>query len=87
MGGDRYHDHIASLVMTLHREYPRLKFAMYSGCDTMNPVLARLLDYYKIGPYKAEYGPLDSPTTNQHFYKKIDGQWVDITNVFQKEKI
>ena len=28
------------------------------------------LDYLKIGPYKKELGGLDSPTTNQRFYKK-----------------
>ena len=28
-----------------------------------------LLDYIKVGPFKKEFGPLNSPNTNQRFYK------------------
>jgi hypothetical protein len=32
-----------------------------------------------------EYGPLNSPTTNQRFWKKEwNNEWIDITYRFQK---
>lgn len=74
MGGDRYYDDIAVLTMEFRRNYPHLKFAMYSGREEMNPILSQLLDYYKIGPYIEEKGPLNKETTNQRFYKKVDGE-------------
>lgn len=74
MGGDRYYDDIAVLVMELKRNYPHLKFAMYSGRAEMNPFLGRILDYYKIGPYIEACGPLNNPNTNQHFYKRINDE-------------
>ena len=40
----------------------------------MVPFLVNLLDYYKVGPYIPERGPLNKETTNQRFYKKVDGQ-------------
>ena len=43
---------------------------MYSGRQEMNKYLATLVDYYKVGPYIAEAGPMDKKTTNQRFYKK-----------------
>lgn len=87
MGGDRYYDDIAVLVMELKREYPQLKFAMYSGRNEMNPFLSKILDYYKVGPYVESCGPLNNPNTNQHFYKKNNNQWEDITYRFQEKKI
>lgn len=87
MGGDSHYDEIAVLVMELHREFPQLKYAMYSGKDEMNPILSKLLQYYKIGPYNAVAGPLNKKTTNQIFYKKQDNQWTDITYRFQEERI
>ena len=86
MGGDRYYDDIAVLIMEFRRAYPELKFAMYSGRQEMNPFLSKILDYYKVGPYIEEFGPLNQTTTNQHFYKKDNGEWKDITYKFQKEK-
>jgi len=87
MGGDRYYDDIAVLTMELRREHPELKFAMYSGREIMNPILSNLLDYYKIGPYIEKCGPMNKETTNQKFYKKQNGEWVDITYRFQEKKI
>lgn len=86
MGGDRHPDIIAALIMTLKRQYPRLKFAMYSGRVQMYPILSKLLDYYKLGPYVEECGPLNNPNTNQFFYSKQNGEWVDTTFLFQREK-
>lgn len=49
-----------------------LKVAIYSGHNFMEPALMDDVDYYKIGPYIQELGPLNSETTNQKFYQKID---------------
>ena len=74
MGGDRYYIDIIVLIMELGRNYPELKWAMYSGRQEMQPVLSQLLDYYKVGPYIEERGPLDNPNTNQVFYKKENNE-------------
>jgi len=88
MGGDRYYNNIAVLIMEVRRKYPHLKWAMYSGRDEMHPFLSTLLDYYKVGPYIEKCGSLDKETTNQRFYKKVgDNMWKDITYRFQKKKV
>lgn len=46
------------------------KVAIYSGHPHMQPGIMDLADYYKVGPYMPEYGPLNSKTTNQRFWKK-----------------
>jgi hypothetical protein len=30
---------------------------------------------------------MDKKTTNQRFYKKVNGEWEDITYRFQKERV
>ena len=59
-----------------------LKNCLYTGLNYI-PTGLKMLDYIKIGEYKKELGGLDKLTTNQKFYKNIDGQYVDITSVFQ----
>ena len=86
MGGDAFYDDIAQLIEVMRLKFPNLKWAMYSGRSVMNEELSQLLDYYKIGPFIPKYGPLNEKTTNQRMYKKVDGQWVDITYRFQEEK-
>lgn len=86
MGGDAFYDDIAQLIKTMRLKFPNLKWAMYSGRSVMNEELSQLLDYYKIGPFIPKYGPLNKKTTNQRMYKKVDGQWIDITYRFQEEK-
>lgn len=87
MGGDRYPFDINYLINQARKEYPELKFAMYSGMTKMHPQLSQVLDYYKIGPYIENYGPLNKKTTNQCFYKKVNNNWINMTERFQKEKI
>lgn len=38
----------------------------------------------KLGPYKEEFGPLNSKATNQRFYKVNGKELIDITNLFWK---
>lgn len=86
MGGDAFYDDIAQLIKVMRLKFPNLKWAMYSGRSVMNEELSQLLDYYKIGPFIPKRGPLNEKTTNQRMYKKVDGQWIDITYRFQEEK-
>ena len=86
MGGDAFYEDIAQLIKIMRLKFPNLKWAMYSGRQVMNEELSQLLDYYKIGPFIPERGPLNKKTTNQRMYKKINNQWVDITYRFQEEK-
>ena len=46
-----------------------LKLALYSGRNAVEPQFYDLFDYIKVGPYIAEFGPLNSETTNQRLYK------------------
>jgi len=85
-GGDRTHSDLRNLISKLRKKHS-LKFAVYSGDDEPDDSLASVLDYYKIGHYDSEYGPLDSPSTNQRLYAvsvQDDGsvEYKDITFKF-----
>lgn len=86
MGGDDDYFTLWKICQKIKIELPHLKLAMYSGRILRNPLMSSVLDYYKVGPWDAKCGPLNSPTTNQIFYQKIDNNWIDITNKFWKEK-
>ncbi len=59
------------------------KVALYSGWDGMDPLLEPLFDYYKVGPWRAEKGPLNNPGTNQRMYARTEDGWIDITERYQ----
>ena len=40
-----------------------------------------VLDYIKVGPYKEELGGLDSPNTNQRFYKITTSDSSSLINI------
>lgn len=64
-----------------------LKICLYSGRDdrlSLYPI-SHLCDYLKIGHYDENLGGLNSPTTNQKFYSRIDDNFIDTTYMFQKE--
>lgn len=87
MGGDSVPWEVHRLAMFTKTVFPHLKVAWYSGKDVLHSRIELNLhdfDYIKLGPYKEECGPLNSPTTNQRFYKVVDGSLVDITNKFWK---
>ena len=53
---------------------------LYSGADFITELDAEVLknlEWLKLGSWKADLGPLTSPTTNQRFYKLADGKIVD----------
>lgn len=87
MGGDKSPWHIHALAVYVKATFPKLKVAWYSGREKLHFSIEcniRDFDYIKLGPYKKDLGPLNCKTTNQRFYKVIDGKLVDITNKFWK---
>lgn len=65
-----------------------LKTCLYSGCDRIDKLwnIILHLDYVKTGSYKEDLGGLDSPNTNQQFYK-IENDGTDLirpTNITYK---
>lgn len=88
MGGDSDYEYLAYLCREMKHFHPHLKFCMYSGRPTRDFHMEPVLDYYKVGPWMEEFGPLNNPNTNQVFYTKIgDNRWLDTTYKFQTEKI
>lgn len=88
MGGDNDPQAVIDLLSEVRRHYgDRLHTGWYSG-RTWQPApatLAQALNYLKLGPYVARLGALDSPHTNQRFYRvEADGSLSDLTSRFTK---
>ena len=66
----------------LVKKSTNLKVGLYSGREEVEDELYDIFDYIKVGPYKAEFGPLRSKTTNQRLYGIKDGKKTDITYKF-----
>lgn len=87
MGGDAEPDKINTLASFIIDHYGSIKVAWYSGRQELNNNIDLCnFDYIKLGPYKEEFGPLNSRTTNQRFYKVNGKELVDITNKFWKHE-
>lgn len=85
MGGDYNIEELNYIIRYISDS--GLKTCLYTGLNYV-PIGLEMLDYIKIGEYKEELGGLDKPTTNQRFYKNVNGQYQDVTHVFQvKEKL
>lgn len=80
LGGDAAPSRIIDLAKFVHEL--GYKTCWYSGCTDLPDTDA--LDYVKIGPWIAERGPLSSKTTNQEFYRRVEGVWVWCTDRFWK---
>lgn len=86
MGGDSDTTHITALASWV-KTHTNLKVAWYSGKQELADIVSKHLlwfDYIKLGPYKEEFGPLNSRTTNQRFYKVNGKELVDITYKFYR---
>ena len=80
MGGDAVRDEVFRWAGYLKSTHKTLKTAWYSGNDYVDHrALNGLFDYVKFGSYKAEYGPLNSPTTNQVLLKYDGGLLYNVT--------
>nr|DAP18785.1 MAG TPA: anaerobic ribonucleoside-triphosphate reductase activating protein [Crassvirales sp.] len=87
MGGDAEPDRINTLASFIINHYDSVKVAWYSGRQELsNDIDLCNFDYIKLGPYKEEFGPLNSKTTNQRFYKVSGRELVDITSKFWKHE-
>ena len=92
MGGDADPAFIRELSFWVKQTFPGLKTCWYSGRDLENarPVLDSL-DFVKVGPFIDEFGPLDSETTNQRFYRILQTEkgpsLTDWTFKFRKKLI
>ena len=87
MGGDAEPDKINTLASFIINHYNYIKVAWYSGRQELNNTIDLCnFDYIKLGPYKEEFGPLNSRTTNQRFYKVNGRELVDITSKFWKHE-
>lgn len=61
-----------------------LKTCLYSGLNNLSKHLKPYLDFAKLGPWKAEFGGLDSSQTNQRFYQIKNGEISsELTHLFQ----
>lgn len=92
LGGER---EIDALTELFQYAYKRVRTAWYCGLDMIPKDklgIMQYLDYVKVGRYDMELGALDSPTTNQRFYKVKhigNGEYekIDLTYKFSnKEK-
>lgn len=87
MGGDAEPDKVNVLASFIINHYNSIKVAWYSGRQELsNHIDLCNFDYIKLGPYKEEFGPLNSRTTNQRFYKVDGKELVDITSKFWKHE-
>lgn len=84
MGGDANLKEVLEYSKWIHEEL-KLKTAMYSGNVEFDLELLDELDYYKVGPYIEEKGPLNNPNTNQIMIKRVGKTHEDITYRFQQK--
>lgn len=87
MGGDANPSEVDDIAQDIKEYYPELKVGWYSGRQELDKdIELSNFDYIKLGPYKEEFGPLNSKATNQRFYKVNGKKLVDITNRFWKHE-
>lgn len=86
MGGDANPKELQNLLWFIKdKTHGQLKTAWYSGKSKLPEYFAiESLDYVKLGPYVEELGGLDSPTTNQRFYRLLEGESIVLNQLFCK---
>lgn len=89
MGGDNDIKKVFELASFLFFGLMSMKLAWYTGYNHLEildmPEIV-MFDYIKTGRYIEKLGGLDSPTTNQRFFKHTldENKWEDLTYMFQK---
>lgn len=87
MGGDANPSEVDDIAQDIKEYYPELKVGWYSGRQELSKdIELGNFDFIKLGPYIEEFGPLNSKTTNQRFYKVSGEELVDITSRFWKHE-
>lgn len=85
MGGDANPSEVDDIAQDIKEYYPELKVGWYSGRqELIKDINLENFDFIKLGSYKGEFGPLNSRTTNQRFYKVSNGELINITSKFWK---
>lgn len=85
MGGDANPSEVDDIAQDIKEYYPELKVGWYSGRQELsNDIDLFNFDYIKLGPYKEEFGSLNSRTTNQRLYQIKNHKMLDITSRFWK---
>lgn len=87
MGGDADPQDVDSLAAYLQKTTSkRIKTGWYSGKSTLSSDCSlNHFNYIKLGPYIESLGGLDSPDTNQRFFRIENGKMTDTTDVFRKK--
>ena len=80
LGEGRDPETLLSLARHIRSSHPAIEVAVYSGRTHVEEEMFDAFDYVKVGPYIAEFGPLNSRTTNQRLYHHRE----DITSEFWK---
>ena len=84
MGGDNDPMMVKYLAYQI-RSHLDMRVGWYTGVG--NALTMREMDYVKIGTYQEQFGPLDSPTTNQvYLERQFNGDWRDATQKFWVHK-
>ena len=83
MGGDNSSDDVLKLAKFAQQFHK--KIAWYSGNSKIYENAQQHFDYIKLGKYIEALGGLNSPTTNQRFYKIEDTIMIDITERFYNQ--
>ena len=78
LGEGRDKEALLRIAEHLRAVHPGIERAVYSGRTEVEPEIYAAFDYVKVGPYIAELGPLNEPTTNQRLYHHGE----DITSRF-----
>ena len=85
MGEGNDKESLLKIAKYIKEKYNNLSLAIYSGRDEVEDEIYNLFDYVKIGPYIAEFGPLNKETTNQRLFKIENGVRKEITSMFWKK--
>ncbi len=84
MGGDAVPQEVERLAVFISKTTDkRLKTAWYSGKESFpSECSLSSYNYVKLGAYNERLGGLDSPNTNQRFYRIENTEMIDITSIF-----
>ena len=83
MGEGKDTERLLEIAQYIKNKYD-IAVAVYSGRNNVEEEYYDIFDYVKVGEYKKEFGPLNSPTTNQRLYKVTKKGKEDITHLFWK---
>lgn len=85
MGEGKDTERLLEIAQYIKNKYD-IAVAVYSGRNNVEEEYYDVFDYVKVGEYKKEFGPLNSPTTNQRLYRVTEGKKEDITHLFWKQE-